>query len=327
MLRRTAPDVPAAVPGARVPWVPVLGALVCLVADGEPAAVHLGATDHLDGGGAGGLLPLRPEPGTQGNGSNLRSSSRFLVVLLALTLALSGLLAFEAQRATRSHRVTADRALRDYATVAAWEFVSASEEHLDRSLAAALGPVVGTPAASPYDSLPPPAVLATSADSVLACGASGDRSGRYFVLDFRTGALTTSRSDKAIVSTAWLRDSLLAGSRRSPAGGAGYGMVWSNGPRQHDRRVRHQVSSLQWLCRPRCPARRLRLRHLRVGAHAGLSGCAGPTPVAAAVGDGRRDEREARDRRCGRSRRTRWFSAPVHPPGRGRSREWRPWGR
>jgi len=152
------------------------------------------------------------------------------VVLLALTLALSGLLAFEAQRATRSHQVTADRALRDYATVAAWEFVSASEEHLDRSLAAALGPVIGTPAVSPYDSLPPPAVLAASADSVLACGAPGDRSARYFVLDFRTGSLTTSRSDKGIVSTAWLRDSLLAGSRRSPAGGAGYGMVWSNGP-------------------------------------------------------------------------------------------------
>ena len=100
------------------------------------------------------------------------------MVLLALTLGLAGLLAFEAQRATRSHRVTAERALRDYATVAAWELVSASDEQLQRSLAAALGPVAGSPAASPYDSLPPPAALAASADSVLACGASGDRSGR-----------------------------------------------------------------------------------------------------------------------------------------------------
>jgi signal transduction histidine kinase len=160
----------------------------------------------------------------------VRSSSRFLVVLLALTLGLSGLLAFEAQRATRSHQVTADRALRDYATVAAWEFVSASEEQLDRSLAAALGPVTGTPAVSPYDSLPPAAALAPSADSVLRCDGFGNP-GRYFVLDFRTGSLSTSRATRDRPAPPWLRDSLLVGSRRSLSRGTGYGILWpSRGP-------------------------------------------------------------------------------------------------
>ena len=48
----------------------------------------------------------------------MKSSARALVLLLALTVALAALLGYEAQRATRSHRVTAEHALRDYATVA-----------------------------------------------------------------------------------------------------------------------------------------------------------------------------------------------------------------
>src|SRR5262249_28228757 len=155
--------------------------------DGKPSAIDLGAPDYLDGGGIRGVLPLWPKQGPETNGSHVKSSSRFLVILLALTLALSALLAYEAQRATPSHQVTADRALRDYATVAAWEFVTASEEQIDRALAAALGPVVSAPAVSPYDSLPPPTVLAASADSVFRCGNSEEARGRYFVLDFRTG--------------------------------------------------------------------------------------------------------------------------------------------
>src|SRR5215211_2314891 len=87
-------------------------------------------------------------------------------------LALAGLLGVEALRATRSHRVTAERALRDYATVAAWEFLSAFDDRLQRDAAAALGPVAGNPAASPYDSLPSAAALGPAADSLLPCGST-----------------------------------------------------------------------------------------------------------------------------------------------------------
>ncbi|MEO7987053.1 MAG: HAMP domain-containing sensor histidine kinase [Gemmatimonadales bacterium] len=152
----------------------------------------------------------------------MKSSSRYLILLLGLTLALAGLLAFEAQRATSSHRVTAERALRDYATVAAWEFLSAAEEQVDRSLAPALGPVTGTPAASPYDSLPSPAVLASTSDTVLRCGS--DR--LYFALDFRTGTLSTAGSMRARSEAAWLRDPLLEPARRTESQGGRFGTLW-----------------------------------------------------------------------------------------------------
>ena len=157
----------------------------------------------------------------------MRSSSRYLILLLGLTLVLSGMLAYEAQRATRSHQVTADRALRDYATVAAWEFVSASEEQLDRSLASALGSVTASPAVSPYDSLPPASALAGGADSVLRCEGRAP-SGRYFSLDFRTGMLATTGAERGR-AMGWLRDSLLERSRRGLPRGAQYGLIWPGG--------------------------------------------------------------------------------------------------
>ena len=121
----------------------------------------------------------------------MRSSARFLVALLAVTVALAALLAFEAQRATRSHRVTAERALRDYASVAAWEFLSASNELLDRNLADRFGRVLRSPAASPYDSLPPPGVLAAEPSALLPCPLVGS-SRTLFAVDFRNGSLLTS---------------------------------------------------------------------------------------------------------------------------------------
>jgi signal transduction histidine kinase len=158
----------------------------------------------------------------------MKSSSRYLMILLGLTLVIAGLLAFEAQRATRSHRVTAERALRDYATVAAWEFVSASEERLDRLLGSAFGPVTGNAAASPYDSLPPPAALAATSDSVLPCAAS-DAHRVYFALDFRTGVLSTSGARPPEYG-GWLRDSLLETPRRTLGRGPQFGAVWGRGP-------------------------------------------------------------------------------------------------
>ncbi len=151
----------------------------------------------------------------------MRSTSRFLVLLLALTVALAAMLAFEAQRATRSHRVTAERALRDYATVAAWEFLTATGEAFDRALGQAFGPVLGTPAASPYDSLPLPAAFAATASATLPCGASAAGERFSFLLDLRNGALTTDGPASA-AARAWVRDSVTARSRRGmpPAGRA-----------------------------------------------------------------------------------------------------------
>ena len=58
----------------------------------------------------------------------MRSRTTSLVAILVLTVALAAFLAYEAWDAARSHRATAERAIRDYAKFAAWEFsVSAKE--------------------------------------------------------------------------------------------------------------------------------------------------------------------------------------------------------
>ena len=51
-----------------------------------------------------------------------------LAALLVCTLVLATLLAYEAHDAARSHRATAERALHDYAAVAAWELVAGVNE-------------------------------------------------------------------------------------------------------------------------------------------------------------------------------------------------------
>lgn len=62
--------------------------------------------------------------------SRPRSASLFAILLLAV--ALAGVLTYEAWDAARSHRATAERTLRDYASFAAWEFSVSAKEHLTR---------------------------------------------------------------------------------------------------------------------------------------------------------------------------------------------------
>jgi signal transduction histidine kinase len=127
-----------------------------------------------------------------------------LAPLIALTLLLTGVIAYEAQRATRSHRVTAERALRDYATVAAHELLVSTVEELDELLAPALTPVVGSPAASPYDSLPSPAVLAATLERLPTCADKADTGRLAFALDFRNGIVGTAGSPAAAELREWL---------------------------------------------------------------------------------------------------------------------------
>ena len=156
----------------------------------------------------------------------MTGSSRSLAFLLALTVLLAGLLAVEAQRATRSHRVTAERALRDYAAVAGWEFMGASADALDRGLAGSLGAVLGTPAASPYDSLPQAAAVAGAAARLLPCPRPGVHLG--FAYDFRSGRLTTGAPAPPALA-GWLGDSVAARGRTGrPAPGKAE-VIWRDG--------------------------------------------------------------------------------------------------
>jgi hypothetical protein len=160
----------------------------------------------------------------------VKSASRFLIVLLGLMIGLAGLLGMEALRATRSHRVTAERALRDYATVAAWELLTATDEQLQRVAGTALGAVAGSPAASPYDSVPAAAVLAATADSLLPCGFPGDSLRFTFAIDLRTNALTTAGASPGPALRAWLLDSVGGQARGSSASLGRYGTLWVPAP-------------------------------------------------------------------------------------------------
>src|SRR3954454_10544787 len=92
-----------------------------------------------------------------------RSRAMLLATLLICTLALATMLAYEAHDAARSHRATAERALNDYAAVAAYELVAGVNDELQASLGNAFAPLTHARATTPYELLPAPALLATSA--------------------------------------------------------------------------------------------------------------------------------------------------------------------
>ena len=120
------------------------------------------------------------------------------------------LLAYEAHDAARSHRATAERALHDYAAVAAWELVAGVNDELQSSLGGALAPMTRARATSPYELLPAPSVLSVSADNVLRCPRrpSDDSSRFYFRIDFRDGSLATSGAAPSPAMRTWLIDTI-----------------------------------------------------------------------------------------------------------------------
>src|SRR5574339_409261 len=117
--------------------------------------------------------------------------STLLVGLLSLTVVLAASLAYEAHDAARSHRVTAERALRDYASVAAWEYVANVQERLGTAASEILSPVTSVRASSPYELLAPPDLLTAPPRDALACRpGSGDSARVVFRVDLRDGSVS-----------------------------------------------------------------------------------------------------------------------------------------
>ncbi len=96
-----------------------------------------------------------------------------LIGLVAAVVGVSAVLAYEAYRARHSMRVTAERAITQYASMAAWELDAAIRARVDRALTDLFAPVIAGVAASPYDRSPDPAVLLSRAAALgTVCGAS-----------------------------------------------------------------------------------------------------------------------------------------------------------
>src|SRR5437868_966367 len=102
------------------------------------------------------MAPIRPRPR---HIAGPRSHAMLLATLLVCTLALATMLAYEAHDAARSHRATAERALNDYAAVAAWELVAGVNDELQSSLGSALAPMTKARATTPYELIPSPSML------------------------------------------------------------------------------------------------------------------------------------------------------------------------
>lgn len=147
-------------------------------------------------------------------GTRPQSHAMLLATLLACTLVLATLLAYVAHDAARSHRATAERALHDYAAVAAWELVAGVNDQLQSTLGAALAPITRARATTPYELLPAPNVLAANADGVLRCpDTRADSSRFYFRIDFRDGSLATFGSAPSPAMRQWLLDTIVSHGR------------------------------------------------------------------------------------------------------------------
>ena len=136
----------------------------------------------------------------------VRSRTTSLVAILMLSVALAAFLAFEAWDAAHRHRVTAERAMTDYAKFAAWEFSASAKEQLYSTLVWAFSPT-GTIDARDLDGpLPGPSILDHEKSSQLLC--ARDSSRYFFRLDMRDGSLVTSGEEPATSMRAWMLDSL-----------------------------------------------------------------------------------------------------------------------
>jgi signal transduction histidine kinase len=134
------------------------------------------------------------------------SRATLLGVLLATVLVLGGLLASEAWNAARSGAATARRALEVHAAVAAWEFLRGVEGELDDAAGDALAPVIAARAATPFDSLPQPGVLAASFSRALACPTVERRLVR---VDLRDASVVVHGPPLSPGDQRWIADTLL----------------------------------------------------------------------------------------------------------------------
>ena len=139
-----------------------------------------------------------------------------LAVLVAATLVV-GALVFQAFRAEQDQHATADRALRDYAGFAAWEFASNAKEQMWQAMTELLRPVEQLGPVPHGASLPPTSVLLASEKRVRECDCAVPLpAAYYFRLDLRSGAFETEGSEKpASVERGWLVDTVWKHARRA----------------------------------------------------------------------------------------------------------------
>ena len=136
-----------------------------------------------------------------------RPRSAPVVALLSLALLMAGVLAYYAQDAARSHRRTAEAALMDHATFAAWEYARHARQTLNYDFWPLLRPVFYHE--PPADgALPSPALLALSYKRMQPCTCPYPPR-FYFAVDLQSDRMTLSTEVDSAVA-AWVRDTVSA---------------------------------------------------------------------------------------------------------------------
>ncbi|MGH7720352.1 MAG: ATP-binding protein [Gemmatimonadaceae bacterium] len=146
-----------------------------------------------------------------------------LVAILVLSLVVTGVLAYQAQDAARSHRATAERALRDYASIAAWDYGLSVKEMLWGAVTDAFYPLkrLDVDASRP---LPPPSILYPAVHKAMPCayGEGADHGspgheredGRsYFRVDMRSRELVISGAPMSAAMQRWVLDTVTTHAR------------------------------------------------------------------------------------------------------------------
>lgn len=139
-----------------------------------------------------------------------------MVVLLLFALALTGVLAYEAQTAAKSHRVAAEAALSDYASFAMWELTQHAEQDMLGALISTLiGPLtLVDPESSRYWPTAADFRVAVGDQPVNAKYLKGSRF--FFRFKWKDSSVLTSgrRPSRAVLK--WLKDTVASYPQRFP---------------------------------------------------------------------------------------------------------------
>lgn len=130
-----------------------------------------------------------------------------LVVLLTLSVAVTGVIAYQAYAAAHWHKSSAEQALRNYATIAAADYGLKAKEELYWVLTEAFWPVEMKRLDGA--NLPPPSIIAAGTSKAARCETPAEDSARYyFRLDLRDGSLVTSGATTAPELRQWIADTV-----------------------------------------------------------------------------------------------------------------------
>jgi signal transduction histidine kinase len=142
--------------------------------------------------------------------------------MLLLALGLAGALAYEAQDAARSHRATAEGALRDYARVSAFLVMRLSRQGMSSAAGMHLYPFEQV---AVHGSEPLPSIESLRRKTVpMSCTTcvTVDSVRSYFLLDLRDGAMSTTGQPFTPAFRAWVADTVRGWARGRPREQSGW---------------------------------------------------------------------------------------------------------